>query len=85
MQETVALLAAAADSSAFAYSRSSSELHKAYTVQSIKRIRDLDAASVFTASSKDPFSEPKDSPCSRKTLCGSTRPTAFEPGSAARG
>ena len=34
MQETVALLAAAADSSAFAYSRSSSELHKAYTVQS---------------------------------------------------
>ena len=60
MQETVALLAAAADSSAFAYSRSSSELHKAYTVQSTKRTRALDAASVFTASSEDRFSEPKD-------------------------
>ena len=69
MQETVALLAAAADSSAFAYSRSSSELHKAYTVQSTKRTRALDAASVFTASSEDRFSEPKDPSCNRKTLC----------------
>ena len=74
MQETVALLAAAADSSAFAYSRSSSELHKAYTVQSTKRTGALDAASVFTASSEDPFSEPKDSSCSRKTLCGRYSP-----------
>lgn len=74
MQETVALLAAAADSSAFAYSRSSSELHKAYTVQSktqfrAKRTRALDAASVFTASSEDRFSEPKDPSCNRKALC----------------